>query len=133
MKVYLEKGHGMSASMQMVPYKATALQSAEGLPDCLKGWSICLQGRGDEEVTFHGTEDELRAISLQMADLVGRMTDADKTDVTLGPYVHAEYMEDVPDPGRPIRLSVNGGKSYMLTKEDAEHLWYSLTSAIGRC
>lgn len=53
MKVYLEKGHGMAASLRMDPYKIQhEVEDNPSVPPERKMHALVIMGRADETVTI---------------------------------------------------------------------------------
>ena len=70
MKVYLEKGHGMAASIRIHPYKIQfgTLGDHPGVPQEIKTHALAIIGDADETVTIQGDLAELQELVKLMAE-----------------------------------------------------------------
>ena len=70
MKVYLEKGHGMSASLRVDPCKIQheIVGDHPGVPQELKTHALVIMGYADETVTIQGDLAELMQVVVLMAE-----------------------------------------------------------------
>ena len=59
MKVYMNKGHTMSASLKLCPYNIEARKDPETMPESIRDWNITINGDADEKITLAGTLEEL--------------------------------------------------------------------------
>ena len=62
MKVYLSKGHSMSASLVLHPYTVEAHKDPETLPESIRGWNITINGDGNEEIILQGNIGDLERL-----------------------------------------------------------------------
>ena len=62
MKVYINKGHTMSASLKLCPYTVEARKDPETMPESIRGWTITINGDADEEIILAGTLKELETV-----------------------------------------------------------------------
>ena len=71
MKVYLEKGHTMRASLRIYPYKFQHLSTTDpAVPEAIRREShtIRIEGDRDETIEINGTLDELKELAKLMAE-----------------------------------------------------------------
>ena len=70
MRVYLEKGHGMAASLRIDPYKIQygTLGDHPGVPQEIKTHALAILGYADETVTIQGNLAELKELVRLMAE-----------------------------------------------------------------
>ena len=71
MKIYLEKGHSMRASLRIYPYKLQHLSTTDtAVPEVIRRESHTLRimGDADETIELNGTLDELRELAKLMAE-----------------------------------------------------------------
>lgn len=70
MKVYLEKGHSMAASLRIYPYKIKfgTLGDHPGIPQEIKPHALAILGDADELVTIQGDLVELKELVRLMAE-----------------------------------------------------------------
>lgn len=71
MKVYLEKGHSMAASLRIYPYKIQHLSTTDmAVPKVIRDESHVLRilGVGDENVDINGSLPELKELVKLLAE-----------------------------------------------------------------
>lgn len=70
MRVYLEKGHGMAASLRVDPYKVQygTIGDHPGVPQEIKTHALAIIGDADETVTIQGDLAELKELVRLMAE-----------------------------------------------------------------
>lgn len=70
MKIYLEKGHSMSADLRVNPYKIQHLLVGDqpGVPEEIKTHALVIEGDADETVTIQGDLAELMQTVVLMAE-----------------------------------------------------------------
>ena len=74
MKVYLEKGHSMRASLRIYLYKLQHFSTTDpAVPEAIRREShtIRIEGDGDETIEINGTLEELKALAKLMAEALG--------------------------------------------------------------
>ena len=62
MKAYLAKGYGMDAGLVFKPKAVEAVEDPEGLPEGIRGWSIRIAGKDNEEIILQGNLQELEQV-----------------------------------------------------------------------
>ena len=69
MRIYLEKGHGMEASLRLDPYKIQYMTVGDqpGVPQEIKTHALVIDGYADETVTIQGDLAELQELARLMA------------------------------------------------------------------
>ena len=73
MKVYLEKGHSMRASLSIYPYKLQHFSTTDpAVPEAIRGESHTLRiiGDADKTIELNGTLDELKELAKLMAEVM---------------------------------------------------------------
>lgn len=73
MRVYLDKGHGMSASLRIEPYTVGYEPDDDLIPQEKREGSLVVRGIDNEAVTFHGTLEELRQLAFMLGDALARV------------------------------------------------------------
>lgn len=70
MKVYLEKGHSMAASLRVDPYKIQSgiVGDHPGVPPEIRTHTLVIMGYADETVTIQGDLAELKELVRLMAE-----------------------------------------------------------------
>ena len=70
MRVYLEKGHSMAASLRIYPYKIQygTVGDHPGVPQEIKTHALSIIGDADETVTIQGDLAELKELVKLMAE-----------------------------------------------------------------
>lgn len=69
MKVYINKGHTMSASLKLYPYTVEARKDPETMPESIRGWTITINGDADEEIILAGTLQELETVIMGLRNV----------------------------------------------------------------
>lgn len=71
-KIYLEKGHSMSADLRVHPYKIKheIVGDHPGVPQELKTHALVIEGDADETVTIQGDLAELMQVVVLMAEVL---------------------------------------------------------------
>ena len=73
MKVYLEKGHSMRASLSIYPYKLQHFSTTDpAVPEAIRRESHTLRiiGDADKTIELNGTLDELKELAKLMAEVM---------------------------------------------------------------
>lgn len=73
MKVYLEKGHSMRASLRIYPYKLQHFSTTDpAVPEAIREEShtIRIMGDADENIELNGTLAELQEFAKLMAEVM---------------------------------------------------------------
>ena len=73
MKVYLQKGHSMRASLRRYPYKLQHFSTTDpAVPEAIREEShtIRIMGDADETIDINGTLDELKELAKLMAEVM---------------------------------------------------------------
>lgn len=73
MKVYLEKGHSMRASLRIYPYKLQHFSTTDpAVPEAIRRESHVLRimGDGDETIDINGTLAELQELAKLIAEVM---------------------------------------------------------------
>lgn len=73
MKVYLEKGHTMRASLRIYPYKLQHYSTTDpAVPEAIRKESHTLRimGDADETIELNGTLEELKELAKLMAEVL---------------------------------------------------------------
>lgn len=73
MKVYLEKGHSMRASLRIYPYKLQHFSTTDqAVPEVIRREShtLRIEGDGDETIDLNGTLEELKELAKLMAEVM---------------------------------------------------------------
>ena len=73
MKIYLEKGHSMRASLSIYPYKLQHFSTTDpAVPEAIRRESHVLRimGDADETIELNGTLDELKELAKLMAEVM---------------------------------------------------------------
>jgi len=72
MKIYLEKGHSMRASLRVHPYKIQheTVGDHPGVPQEIKTHALVIMGDADETVTLQGDLAELMQVVVLMAEVL---------------------------------------------------------------
>ena len=70
MKVYLERGHSMDASLRIDPYKIQygTVGDYQGVPPEIKTHALVIVGYADETVTIQGNFAELKELVKLMVE-----------------------------------------------------------------
>ena len=71
MKIYLEKGHSMRASLRIYPYKFQHLSTTDpAVPEAIRRESHTLRiiGDADKTIELNGTLEELKELAKLMAE-----------------------------------------------------------------
>ena len=69
MKVYMNKGHTMSASLVLHPYTVEARKDPETMPESIRGWTITINGDADEEIILAGSLKELETVIMGLRNV----------------------------------------------------------------
>ena len=96
MKVYLSKGHSMSASLVLHPYTVEAHMDPETLPESIRGWNIAINGDGDEEIILAGTLKDLETVitGLRNAWIEIAKTEEARTDARMEALKATPWMQE---------------------------------------
>lgn len=73
MKIYLEKGHSMRASLSIYPYKLQHFSTTDpAVPEAIRRESHTLRiiGDADKTIELNGTLDELKELAKLMAEVM---------------------------------------------------------------
>lgn len=70
MKIYLTKGHGMSASLKLTPYKIQKFAPIEPIPPEIQFHTLRILGEADESVDINGSLPELEELVRMMAKIM---------------------------------------------------------------
>lgn len=72
MKIYLEKGHTMRASLRIYPYKLQHFSTTDpAVPEVIRRAHVLrIEGDGDETIEINGTLEELKELAKLMAEVM---------------------------------------------------------------
>ena len=73
MKIYLEKGHSMRASLSIYPYKLQHFSTTDpAVPEAIRRESHTLRiiGDADKTIELNGTLEELKELAKLMAEVM---------------------------------------------------------------
>lgn len=69
MKVYMNKGLTMSASILFHPYDVEARKDPETIPESIREWIITINGDGNEKIILVGTLKDLETVIMGLRNV----------------------------------------------------------------
>lgn len=96
MKAYLAKGYGMDAGLVFKPKAVEAVEDPPELPEGIRGWSIRIAGRDNEEVIFQGSLEDLELLvtGIRNAWIEIAKTEEARTDARMEAMKETPWMQE---------------------------------------
>ena len=96
MKAYLSKGYGMDAGLVFTPKAVEAVEDPQGLPESIRGWSIRIVGKDNEEIVLNGKLQELEqvVIGIRGAWIEIAKTEEARTDARMEALKATPWMQE---------------------------------------